>query len=151
MKLASGSAGHFSHWSVLGVMKQIQSESKMIPSSGIAERDSRDRREGREKLNVKRETSEDSECPEFRTTTFSLRPSDRAYLAHLASLALSCPPLTQNTELKTQNFPARPAFLACLARYAPLSYESPRLRGYLFVGIVGFSTFPYTAVVELIP
>ena len=28
-------------------------------------------------------------------------------------------------------------------------YESPRLRGYLFVGIVVFSTFPYTATVEL--
>jgi hypothetical protein len=28
-------------------------------------------------------------------------------------------------------------------------YESPRLRGYLFVGIVVFSAFPYTATVEL--
>jgi hypothetical protein len=28
-------------------------------------------------------------------------------------------------------------------------YESPRLRGYLFVGIVFFSGFPYTATVEL--
>jgi len=42
MKLARGSDGHFSHWSFLAVMKQIQYESKMIPSSRIAERDSRD-------------------------------------------------------------------------------------------------------------
>ena len=44
MKLASVSAGYFSHRSILAVMKQIQSESKMIPSSRIAERDSRYRR-----------------------------------------------------------------------------------------------------------
>jgi len=55
-------------------------------------------------------------------------------------------PLTQNPEPRTQNFFARlahPAFLACLALHPPLSYESPRLRGYLFVGIVVFPAFPY--------
>jgi len=31
MKLARGSASHFSHWSILAVTKQIQSESKVIP------------------------------------------------------------------------------------------------------------------------
>jgi hypothetical protein len=48
-KPTRGNANYFTHWTFLAVMKQIQSESEMIPSSEIAERNSRD---GRDELGI---------------------------------------------------------------------------------------------------